>query len=112
VAAAVDLRGEQHARIAATHVERADAFGPYILCALIATRSTEVVDVERNLADRLHAVGVEDDPFSFAMAPISAIGWTTPISLLAVMMLMRIVLSVIAARRSSRLISPFFCTGR
>ena len=45
-------------------------------------------------------------PFSFAIAPISAIGWTTPISLLAVMMLMRIVLSVIACRSSSRLIEP------
>ena len=36
-------------------------------------------------------------PFSFAIAPISAIGWMTPISLLAAMIVMRIVLSVIAA---------------
>ncbi len=51
-------------------------------------------------------------PFSFAIAPISAIGWMTPISLLAVMIEMRIVLSVIAARSSSRLMRPSFCTGR
>ena len=37
-------------------------FGPYILCALIDTRSTfSSLHVERNLADRLHRVGVEQD---------------------------------------------------
>jgi hypothetical protein len=44
-------------------------------------------------------------PFSFAIAPISAIGCSTPISLLAAMIVMRIVLSVIASRRSSRSIA-------
>jgi hypothetical protein len=47
--------------------------------------------------------GVEENPFSFEGA-ISAIGCTTPISLLALMIGMRIVLSVTARRRSSRLI--------
>ena len=51
-------------------------------------------------------------PFSFAIAPISAIGWITPISLLAAMIVTRIVLSVIAAFSSSRLMRPSFCTGR
>ena len=51
-------------------------------------------------------------PFSFAIAPISAIGWMTPISLLAAMIVMRIVLSLIAAFSWSRLISPSFRTAR
>ncbi len=51
-------------------------------------------------------------PFSFAIAPISAIGCSTPISLFAAMIVTRIVLSVIAARNWSRSMSPSFFTGR
>jgi hypothetical protein len=43
---------------------------------------------------------------------MSATGWMTPISLLAAMIVMRIVLSVIAAFSSSRLMRPSFCTAR
>ena len=38
-------------------------------------------------------------PSPCAIAPISAIGWMTPISLLAAMIVTRIVLSVIAGRQ-------------
>ena len=63
VAAAIDLRRQQHTRVAATHVERA-----YTLRAVHLVRGDrhdvdfQRVDVERNLARRLHRVGVEEDP--------------------------------------------------
>ncbi len=114
VTAAVDLRRQQHARVAAPHVERPDALrGVHLVCADRRYVDLEVDDVERHFADHLHSVGVEEDAlsFSFAIVPISTIGWMMPVSLLAAMIVMRIVWSVIAAFSSSRLIRPSFCTG-
>ncbi len=55
-------------------------------------------------------------PFSWQILPISAIGWMTPISLLANMIETRIVFSgpsvTMARFRSSRSISPSAITGR
>ncbi len=51
-------------------------------------------------------------PFSLASLPISAIGWIVPISLLANITEIRIVLSVIALRTSSTSTSPSGPTGR
>ena len=51
-------------------------------------------------------------PFSLTMAPISSIGLTVPISLLASMIDTTIVLSVIAARSASTLTRPSLATGR
>ena len=50
--------------------------------------------------------------FSRHKAPISAMGWMTPISLLTVMMLTRAVSGRMAALSSSREMSPLDCTGR
>ena len=62
VAAAVDDRRQQHARIPAPHVERADALRPvHLVRAERRQVDLQLVDVERNLADRLHRVGVEQD---------------------------------------------------
>ena len=61
--AAADLLGEQHARIAAPHVERADALrAVHLVRAERHQIDLHLVDVERHLADRLHRVGVEEDP--------------------------------------------------
>ena len=71
------------------------------MCAESDARSTFIcVDVERDLADALHGVGVEEHALlACTTAPISSIGLTVPISLLASMIdTTRIVLSVIAAR--------------
>ena len=51
-------------------------------------------------------------PFSFAIFPISFIGLIVPISLLASMIEMRMVLSVMACRTSSGLTKPVLSTGR
>jgi hypothetical protein len=49
------------------------------LWAVSEARSTpHRLDVERDLADRLRRVGVEQDAFSFAILPISAIGAMVP----------------------------------
>ncbi len=88
-------------------------FGPYILCALIEAMSTlSSLTLNGTFPTACTASVWNSTPFSFAIAPISAIGWITPISLLAVMIVMRIVLSVIAAFSSSRSIRPSFRTGR
>ena len=62
-------------------------FGPYILCALIDARSTlSSLTLNGTLPTACTASVWNRTPFSFAIAPISAIGWMTPISLLAAMM--------------------------
>ena len=95
VAAAVHLRGELHARILAPDVERADALGSVDLVAGERQQVDVVCDhVDRNFADRLRGVGVEQDAALLADLADFATGWITPISLLAYMMLTRIVLSV------------------
>ena len=50
-------------------------------------------------------------PFSLASLPMAAISWIVPISLLANMTEIRMVLSVRARRISSTSISPSGCTG-
>src|SRR5208282_4139983 len=61
VAAAVNLRHQLHPRILAAHLQRARAFRPIQLVPGDG-RDVDVhlVDVDRNLADRLHGVGMED----------------------------------------------------
>ena len=62
MAAAVDLRGDLHARIAAAHIESAHALGAINFVAGDRGNVNVVVDnVERRLADNLHGVAVEDD---------------------------------------------------
>ncbi len=51
-------------------------------------------------------------PFSWAIWANSLIGWITPVSLLASIMLTRKVFSVISFRRSSGSIRPYSSTGR
>ena len=56
------MRREQHARVAPPDVERADALRPAHLVRADGRHvHLQIVDVERNLADRLHGVGVEQD---------------------------------------------------
>ena len=88
-------------------------FGPYILCALIDIRSMlSLITFTGTLPTACVASVWNSTPRSFAILPISAIGCITPISLLAYMMLIRIVLSVIAACSCSRSTRPLVCTGR
>ena len=62
VTAAVDQRREQHARIAAPHVERADALrSVHLVGGHRGQVDLQLVHVERNLADGLHGVGVEEN---------------------------------------------------
>ncbi len=62
VPAAVNLRHQLHPRILAAHIQRARAFRSIQLVPGDG-RDVDVhlVDVDWNLADRLHGVGVEDD---------------------------------------------------
>ena len=67
MAAAVDLRGDLHARIAPANIERAHALGAVNLVAGEREHVDVVGDhVDRNLAHRLHRVGVEDDALLMA----------------------------------------------
>jgi len=68
--------------------------------------------VERELADPLGGVGVEEDALLARHLSISPIGLMVPISLLANMMETSSVLSVIALRTSSGSTSPYLSTGR
>lgn len=120
--AARHQRLEADARLAAD-VQRADALGAV---ALVARDGHQVdvhrVHVQRELRKRgngeptLPNIWAQSvwkwTPCLRQMAPISLSGWTTPISLLTPMMETRLVLSVIAFSKSSRLMRPFFCTGR
>ena len=62
VAAAVDLRGNLHARVAPANIQRANTLGAVDLVRG-DRQHVDVVghDVDRNLADSLHGVGVEED---------------------------------------------------
>ncbi len=61
VAAAVDDGGNLHARILAAHIERADTLRPVHLVAGDRHQvDVLLVHIDRNLADRLRRVGVED----------------------------------------------------
>ena len=60
VAAAVDLRDQLHARVLAANVKRADSLGTVKLVGGDRGQVNVVLNhVERNLANRLHRVGVE-----------------------------------------------------
>ncbi len=62
MAAAVDLLGDLHARIAAANVQRADTLRPIDLMAGERQHIDVVLlHIDRNLAHSLHRVGVEDD---------------------------------------------------
>ena len=62
MAAAVDLLGDLHARVAAAHIQRAHALRAV---ELVAGEREHVdihrVHVDRDLAHGLHGVGVEED---------------------------------------------------
>ena len=101
--AAGDLRLEPHDRIAPPHVERADALRAVNLVGREAHQiDAERVDVDRNLADGLRGVAVQQHAALLCRcAAISASGWMTPISLLA---------SITETRHvSSRSASATFC---
>jgi len=68
--------------------------------------------VERHFADHLHRVGVEEDALLSRIAPILGNRLDDADLVVGAMIEMRIVLSVIAAFRASRLMRPSFCTGR
>jgi hypothetical protein len=102
VAAAVHLRDEAHARLAAPHVEGADALGAVDLVRR-ERREVDVhlLDVELDLADALHRVRVEEHAALARDLADLLEGWTVPISLLASITLTRMVLSVMAFFTSS-----------
>ncbi len=112
MAAAVDDGRDLHARILASNVESADAFWPVKLVS--GDRhyvDVLLVHVDRNLADGLNRVGVEDYPALATQLANFCDGLNTPISLLAAMIVTRMVLSSMARFRSSRSIRPSFWTG-
>jgi hypothetical protein len=113
VAAAVNLRGDLHARVAPANVERAHALGAVNLVSGEREHVDVVGDhVDRNLAHGLHRVGVEEHALLVTELADFGDGLQTPISLLAAMIVTRIVLSSMARFRSSRSISPSAFTGR
>ncbi len=67
MAAAVDLRGNLHARIATANIESAHTLGAVDLVAGERQHIDVVGDhVDGNLAHRLHCIGVEDDALLMA----------------------------------------------
>ena len=88
-------------------------FGPYILCAVMDIMSIlSASTFTGTLPIACTASLWNNTPFSRQIFPISATGCTTPISLLAYMMLTRMVLSVMDSRSMSRSIRPSAITGR
>ena len=83
VAAAVHLRLDAHARLAA-HVQRADALRAVGLVRREAHQvDRQLREVDRDLAGRLRRVDVEDDAAARGRSRRSpAMSWITPISLL------------------------------
>jgi hypothetical protein len=81
VAAAVHLRFQAHARLAA-HVQRADALGAV---GLVRGQAHQVdgqgLEVDLDLAGGLGRIDVEDDARSRQIAPMAGMSWITPISL-------------------------------
>lgn len=71
-----------------------------------------LIHIDRLMAECLNRVCVEDDPFSWAISPISLIGWIVPISLLANITEIRIVSGRIAFFNSSMETEPYSSTGR
>ena len=87
--------------------------GPYILCAVIVSRST--FSVARSIGSLPAACTASQwNTMFFARhsSPISAIGWITPISLLTIMIDTRMVSGRIAASSLFRSTRPFSSTSR
>ena len=106
VAAAVDLRLDAHAGLAA-HVERADA----LRAVDLVRRDGEQVDLELRTSISTRpapctASQWKMTPFSRQSSAISHTGWITPISLFTIMIETRMVSGRIAAFSLSRLTRP------
>jgi hypothetical protein len=72
----------------------------------------QLIDASWNLANGLGSVGVKRDAVLMGTSGASLDGWMVPTSLLACMMLIRIVRGVIALRRSLGATRPVPSTGR
>ena len=71
-----------------------------------------VGEIERELAGGLDGVGVEERAGAWAMAASSAMGWMTPVSLLASMMLTSLVLRAQGGLRAAGSMRPEGVQGR
>jgi hypothetical protein len=112
VAAAVHLRFDAHARLAA-HVQRADA----LRAVGLVRRERHQVDlqlreVDLDLAGGLRGVDVEDDALLAADLADLAMSWITPISLFTSITDTRIVSGRSAALNTSRSSRPSSFTSR
>ena len=100
--AAVDQGGEPDLRVAPPDVQRPDAFRRVNLMAAEAEQvDRDPRHVDRDLADGLRGVGVEDDPALVAEPADLGHGLIVPTSLLAAMTETRTVRSVSAASMAS-----------
>jgi len=68
--------------------------------------AVEIGRRKREMTEGLNGIGMKIDLPLPASLPISLIGWIVPISLLACMMVMRMVLSVIAPATASGSTNP------
>ncbi len=113
VAAAVDEGGEADLGVAAADVEGADPLGAV---ELVGGKGHQVelvvVHVDREAADGLGGVGVEEELRSWQSRPMAAVGLIVPTSLLAAMIETRTVRSVIAASTDSAETWPVDVGGR
>ncbi len=86
--------------------------GPYILCADIETRSTLASSTENGILPTPWTASqwnTTSGSLALMAAPISPIGWMTPISLLASMMLTSEVSGAIASTTCSGVTRPSVC---
>jgi hypothetical protein len=96
-----------------TDVEGTHALGGVYLVADHAEQvDAKSAHVDRDLADGLGGVGVEERSVLAGDAGSSSMGCSTPVSLLAVMIDTRAVRGVIASARSCGFTRPSFPTGR
>ena len=87
--------------------------GPYSLCPEMLIRSMFISSTSSGILPAACAASVWKKILRARQnAPISAIGWITPISLFTAITETSIVSSPTAASRSSRRIRPLGCTGR
>src|SRR5258708_16150886 len=111
--APVHLRREPHPGIFPAHIQGASPFRAiYFMSAESHQVDTILIHIYRDLAHRLSGIREETTPCCRAIRLISRIGWITPISLLAYIMAMRMVVGLIAACSSAGSISPSGLTGR
>ena len=112
MSAAIDLRHQLHARVLAPDIQPS-TLGAVELVRREGRQVNVVLDnIEWDLADCLHRIGVKQHAALMAESADFRIGCNAPISLFAVMMVTRMVLSSMARFRSSRSMRPSFCTGR